>query len=101
MSRPEAPPGGCDVRMNVKVSRRDFPVLAEEIVGMPKGPRRTSRLVHLATLGLFWERAIGGAEAPLPERCSRHVVESNDATDAMQPYRSRLGGSQLTALLDG
>jgi len=49
---------GPDVRMNVKVSRRDFPVLSDEIAGLPKGPRRTNRLAHLATLGLLWERAV-------------------------------------------
>jgi hypothetical protein len=91
--------------MNVKVSRRDFPLLTEEIARLPKGPRRTNRLAHLATLGLCWERAVAGMDAshrgslrelvPLPSAVALPMGGS------AQPYRSRLDAGQLAALLEG
>jgi hypothetical protein len=90
-------PAVADVRMNVKVSRRDYPLLTEEIARLPKGPRRTSRLAHLATLGLCWERAIGtGASAPsvVPP-----VVKGAADTAAALTYRGRLDAGQLASLL--
>lgn len=91
--------------MNVKVSRRDFPLLTEEIARLPKGPRRTNRLAHLATLGLCWERAVAGMDASLREP-SRELVSLSSmvvvpVVDPAQPYRSRLDAGQLAALLDG
>lgn len=104
MSNPEHARTGPDVRMNVKVSRRDFPLLTEEIGRLPKGPRRTNRLAHLATLGLCWERAVAGMDASLRE--PSHELASLSSVvalprDSAQPYRSRLDASQLAALLDG
>jgi len=88
---------GHDVRMNVKVSRRDFPVLTDEIASLPKGPRRTNRLAHLATLGLLWERAVvDGAGAPpmaVPPEAAPRLPEG-------EGYRSRLDPVHLLALLD-
>lgn len=94
---------GLDVRMNVKMSRRDFPLLTEEIARLPKGPRRTNRLAHLATLGLCWERAVSGMEArqsseQVSPSCSPVVAEGSALTN---PYCSRLDAGQLAALLDG
>lgn len=91
---------GPDVRMNVKVSRRDFPLLTDEIARLPKGPRRTNRLAHLATLGLCWERAVAGVGA-VP--CELTTVPSGAAppNGSAQPYRNRLDARQLAALLDG
>ena len=105
MSNPEHARTGPDVRMNVKVSRRDFPLLTEEIARLPKGPRRTNRLAHLATLGLCWERAVAGMAASLREPARELVPPSGavamPAEDPAQPYRSRLDAGQLAALLDG
>jgi hypothetical protein len=89
--------------MNVKMSRRDFPLLTEEIARLPKGPRRTNRLAHLATLGLCWERAVSGMEARRPceqesPPCSPTAAEGAARTN---PYCSRLDAGQLAALLDG
>jgi hypothetical protein len=92
---------GHDVRMNVKVCRRDFPVLTDEIAGLPKGPRRTGRLAHLATLGLLWERGVaetGATSRALAERPGSGPLHSDRAG---QVYRSRLDASHLAALLDG
>jgi hypothetical protein len=105
VSKPEHAYTGPDVRMNVKVSRRDFPLLAEEIARLPKGPRRTNRLAHLATLGLCWERAVAGMAAslrePSPELAPLSSVVVPPVGDLAQPYRSRLDAGQLAALLDG
>lgn len=103
MSTADQACNGLDVRMNVKMSRRDFPLLTEEIARLPKGPRRTNRLAHLATLGLCWERAVSGMEARLScERVSpptaRTVAEGSACST---PYSSRLDAGQLAALLDG
>lgn len=91
--------------MNVKVSRRDFPLLTEEIGRLPKGPRRTNRLAHLATLGLCWERAVAGMDAslrePSRELASMSSVVALPVGDSAPPYRSRLDAGQLAALLDG
>lgn len=100
---PEQACAGPDVRMNVKMSRRDFPLLTEEIARLPKGPRRTNRLAHLATLGLCWERAVSGMEARLSceqesAPCSPAAAEVGVPTN---PYCSRLDAGQLAALLDG
>jgi len=105
VSNPEHARTGPDVRMNVKVSRRDFPLLTEEIARLPKGPRRTNRLAHLATLGLCWERAVAGMDASLREP-SRELatlasVVASQVGDSAQRYRSRLDAGQLAALLDG
>jgi hypothetical protein len=91
--------------MNVKVSQRDFPLLTDEIARLPKGPRRTNRLAHLATLGLCWERAVAGTDASLREP-SRELVRLSSVVvppsgDSAHPYRSRLDAVQLAALLDG
>ena len=98
-------PPGSDVRMNVKMSRRDFPLLTEEIARLPKGPRRTNRLAHLATLGLCWERAVAGMNASLQdpgrERGSPSGIAGVPARSPAQPYRGRLDPGQLAALLDG
>jgi len=87
--------------MNVKVSRRDFPVLTDEMAGMPKGPRRTNRLAHLATLGLLWERAVGSAEAMPPNFPLQASSGTQLSSGAAQVYRSRLDAGQLAALLEG
>jgi hypothetical protein len=94
---------GTDVRMNVKMSRRDFPLLTDEIARLPKGPRRTNRLAHLATLGLCWERAVAGMDASLreAEHVPQPVVSPVGAQDRDRPYRNRLDAGQLAALLDG
>lgn len=98
-------PPGPDVRMNVKMSRRDFPLLTEEIARLPKGPRRTNRLAHLATLGLCWERAVAGMDArrhdPGHELVSPSGVASVASGSSAEPYRGRLDADQLAALLDG
>lgn len=104
MRNPEHACAGPDVRMNVKVSRRDFPLLTEEIARLPKGPRRTNRLAHLATLGLCWERAVAGMDASLREP-SRELVPLSSVVvlpvgDSAEPYRSRLDPGQLAALLE-
>jgi len=105
VSNPEHACTGLDVRMNVKVSRRDFPLLTEEIARLPKGPRRTNRLAHLATLGLCWERAVAGLDASLSEPPRELVPLSSVVVlpvgDSAQRYRSRLDAGQLAALLDG
>ena len=98
-------PPGPDIRMNVKMSRRDFPLLTEEIARLPKGPRRTNRLAHLATLGLCWERAVAGMDASLQEP-RRELgppsgIASVPAGSSPEPYRGRLDAGQLAALLDG
>jgi hypothetical protein len=90
-----------DVRMNVKVSRREFPVLTDEIARLPKGPRRTNRLAHLATLGLLWERAVAGSEAVPRESTGRSNVAPMPPTAAVPSYRSCLDAGQLAALIDG
>jgi hypothetical protein len=90
--------------MNVKMSRRDFPLLTEEIARLPKGPRRTNRLAHLATLGLCWERAVAGMDARRHDPGHELVSPSGAGVPARspaQPYRGRLDPSQLAALLDG
>jgi len=92
---------GPDVRMNVKVSRRDFPLLTEEIARLPKGPRRTNRLAHLATLGLCWERAVAGVDAMPRELTLPSTVGTVPSDGSAQSYRSRLDTAQLAALLDG
>jgi len=94
---------GLDVRVNVKMSRRDFPLLTEEIARLPKGPRRTNRLAHLATLGLCWERAVAGMDASLRE-CENVLPRGAVAPgrqDRSGPYCSRLDAGQIAALLDG
>ncbi len=105
MSGAEHAGSGPDVRMNVKVSRRDFPLLTEEIARLPKGPRRTNRLAHLATLGLCWERAVAGISPglrePASELVSMHSGTAVPTEDPAQPYRSRLDAGQLAALLEG
>lgn len=101
MSTPGQACNGLDVRMNVKMSRRDFPLLTEEIARLPKGPRRTNRLAHLATLGLCWERAVADMDATLrSERVTPSVVLATANGDAARPYASRLDAGQLAALLD-
>ena len=94
---------GLDVRMNVKMSRRDFPLLTEEIARLPKGPRRTNRLAHLATLGLCWERAVSGMEVRLP--CEQELPPFSptaaEGAAPTNPYCSRLDAGQLASLLDG
>lgn len=92
---------GPDVRMNVKVSRRDFPLLTEEIARLPKGPRRTNRFAHLATLGLCWERAVAGMDAMPGELVVPSRAAAMPPSGAAQAYRSRLDAGQLAALLDG
>jgi hypothetical protein len=92
---------GHDVRMNVKVSRRDFPVLTEEIARLPKGPRRTNRLAHLATLGLLWERAVATSEAAPRQFAAPPNAGPAPSSNAAQAYQSRLDAGQLAALLDG
>lgn len=91
----------ADVRMNVKVSRRDFPLLTEEIARLPKGPRRTNRLAHLATLGLCWERAVASVDAMPREPTLPPSVGAMSPSGLAQSYRSRLDAGQLAALLDG
>ena len=91
--------------MNVKMSRRDFPLLTEEIARLPKGPRRTNRLAHLATLGLCWERAVASINAT-PREFARELVPAPSlapefAESSSQTYRNRLDAGQLAALLDG
>ena len=99
---PEQACAGPDVRMNVKMSRRDFPLLTDEIARLPKGPRRTNRLAHLATLGLCWERAVADMDAtPRSEHVTLSVVLPMANGDAARPYSSRLDAGQLAALLDG
>lgn len=105
MSAHEQAHAGPDVRMNVKVSRRDFPLLTDEIARLPKGPRRTNRLAHLATLGLCWERAVAGMETSHRE-ASRELVPlpgtlALPVGGPAQHYRNRLNAGQLAALLDG
>ena len=89
--------------MNVKMSRRDFPLLTDEIARLPKGPRRTNRLAHLATLGLCWERAVAGLDVSLRDR--EHVppnaVSAPEREVQRGPYRSRLDECQIAMLLDG
>jgi hypothetical protein len=93
---------GHDVRMNVKVSRRDFPLLTEAIECLPKGPRRTNRLAHLATLGLLWERAVAGSEAVPPQAFpGPPSLGTLPSSMPAQGYRSRLDTALLAALLDG
>jgi hypothetical protein len=92
--------------MNVKMSRRDFPLLTEEIARLPKGPRRTNRLAHLATLGLCWERAVAGMDASRHEPRQRELgppsgIAGVPAGGSAEPYRGRLDAGQLAALLDG
>ena len=91
--------------MNVKMSRRDFPLLTEEIARLPKGPRRTNRLAHLATLGLCWERAVAGMDPSLHEPGHELGPPSGiagvPARSPARPYRGRLDPGQLAALLDG
>jgi len=97
-----APAGeGADVRMNVKVSRRDFPVLTDEIARLPKGPRRTNRLAHLATLGLFWERAVVGAEGAPAQLAAAATLGGTASNGPATAYESRLDAGQLAALLEG
>lgn len=95
---------GPDVRMNVKLSRCDFPLLTDDIAQLPKGPRRTNRLTHLATLGLCWERVLAGLETPSHEVRHDTTPARTDsvipAGGATQPYRSRLNVGQLAALLE-
>ena len=98
---PEQACAGPDVRMNVKMSRRDFPLLTDEIARLPKGPRRTNRLVHLATLGLCWERAVADMDATLRSECvTPSVVLATANADDARPYLCRLDAGQLAALLD-
>ena len=99
MSGPERMRTEPDVRMNVKVSRRDFPLLTEEIASLPKGPRRTNRLAHLATLGLCWERAVAGLEN-VPREKFRGPGPAGVGSGGTDAYRSRLDAAQLTALFD-
>ena len=89
--------------MNVKMSRRDFPLLTDEIARLPKGPRRTNRLAHLATLGLCWERAVAGMDGSLREceHVLRPVVTAAGREDRGGSYCSRLDAGQVAALLDG
>jgi hypothetical protein len=90
-----------DVRMNVKVSRRDFPLLTEEIARLPKGPRRTNRLAHLATLGLCWERAVAGTNTAVREPVAPPDVAAVMLSAVAPTYQRRLDAGQLAALLDG
>lgn len=90
---------GLDVRMNVKVSRRDFPVLTDEICRLPKGRRRTNRLAHLATLGLLWERAISQSETPTIDAHRGHGGEILPCPTP-RGYVSRLPGDLVAALTD-
>jgi hypothetical protein len=85
--------------MNVKVSRRDFPLLTEEISRLPKGPRRTNRLAHLATLGLCWERAVASMEA-MPQSLASPKTPTSPRADLARAYESRLDPELLAALLD-
>ncbi len=88
---------GQDVRMNVKVSRRDFPVLTDEICRLPKGRRRTNRLAHLATLGLLWERAVCQGESPVIDvDLARH--EEKACRPAAHGYVGKLPGDLVAAL---
>lgn len=95
---------GPDVRMNVKLSRCEFPLLTDDIARLPKGPRRTNRLTHLATLGLCWERALAGLETwSLEVRHDTAPMRIDSAVPAgstAQPYRSRLNVGQLAALFE-
>jgi hypothetical protein len=89
--------------MNVKMSRRDFPLLTDEIARLPKGPRRTNRLAQLATLGLCWERAVAGMDASLCD--GEHVVPLAVPATGREhrgaAYCSRLDAGHIAALLDG
>jgi hypothetical protein len=87
-----------DVRLNVKLSGREFPLLVGDISRIPKGPRRTHRLAHLATLGLCWERTVGGQDVV---GCGQLVPREGAAVDSTGSpgYRSRLDSDQLAALL--
>lgn len=49
------------IRVNVKFHPRDYPGLAQELRAAPKGARRHSRLLTLATIGLIAEDAIVGS----------------------------------------
>ncbi len=93
----EQPRIGQDVRMNVKVSRRDFPVLTDEICRLPKGRRRTNRLAHLATLGLLWERAVCHGERPLIDADWARRGEKA-CRPAARGYVSKLPGDLVAAL---
>ncbi|HET9644218.1 MAG TPA: hypothetical protein VFP68_12875 [Burkholderiaceae bacterium] len=101
MSRGTRSSDAAEVRLNVKLSRRDHPILTEELARQPKGPRRTNRLAHLATLGLVWERwASGCSEARHLLNVPGMATPTFPPGAAVQPYQSRLDGSQLAALLD-
>lgn len=97
MSGVQADEGG--VRLNVKLSGREFPLLVTDISRIPKGPRRTHRLAHLATLGLCWERTVGGQDLV---GCGRPEPGEDAAVPDIQGpsgYRCRLDSDQLAALL--
>lgn len=99
MKSNETTRSGPDVRMNVKVSRRDFPMLTDEISSLPKGRRRTNRLAHLATLGLLWEQAVSPREGP--SICAGHGCPGVSMPGpAGRGYDGRLPGDLLAALLD-
>jgi len=98
MNREQRSREGEGIRMNVKVSHRDFPALTEEIARLPKGPRRTHRLALLATLGLVWERAVADWTGRLPGVVSSSAPVSSLAGAATTQYQSRLDASQVAAL---
>jgi len=100
MNRERWPREGEGIRMNVKVSHRDFPALTEEIARLPKGPRRTHRLALLATLGLVWERAVADWTGRLPGVVPSSAQVPSPTGASTQAYQSRLDASQVAALFD-
>jgi hypothetical protein len=59
--------------------------------------------VHLATLGLCWERAVAGMDGSLREgeHVPPPVVAAARREDGGGPYCGRLDARQVAALLDG
>ena len=100
MNRRKTSSRAVGVRMNVKLSTDEFPVLAAEMERLPKGSRRTCRLAHLATLGLLWERSLGGVAA-VQIVCSSASSEAPAPASVTDSYRGRLDVQQLEALFEG
>lgn len=88
-----------DVRLNVKLSYCDFPLLSQELANVPKGPRRTNRIAHLATLGLVWEntKLVDAGSSIKPDSLMRDPSVETEPTS--RAYQCRLDSSQVTALL--
>ena len=101
MPRVSAKQGEPQVRLGFQLFATDNPLLVAELLKLPKGHLRHTRLVTLATIGLLMERgAVAGETPPVPAVAHWTTDQHVDDVPPISPL-SRQEFSDIDADHDG